>query len=70
MASAPAPAHEGSASASHLVAALERSWSALRDRHPEIPEVVLVVASGAGPRRRGGEVGPLRGWPLGIGGPR
>jgi hypothetical protein len=30
-----------------LVAALERAWSAICDRHPQVPEVVMVVASGS-----------------------
>jgi len=40
------------AAASRLVAALELAWTAIRDRHPEVPEVVLVVASGSDPRGR------------------
>jgi hypothetical protein len=30
-----------------LLAALEQCWAAIRDRHPEVPAVVLVVASGS-----------------------
>lgn len=33
--------------ASTLLAALEATWAAIRDRHPEIPEVVIVLASGS-----------------------
>lgn len=33
---------------SALVAALERCWARVRTLHPEVPEVVLIVASGAG----------------------
>lgn len=36
-----------------MVAALEAAWSAIRAAHPDVPEVVLVVASG-GPNRNGG----------------
>ena len=45
-----APAHTAGTAASRLVAALERTWTAIRDRHPEVPEVVLVVAAGSDPR--------------------
>jgi hypothetical protein len=30
-----------------LLAALEQCWAGIRDRHPEVPAVVLVVASGS-----------------------
>jgi hypothetical protein len=40
------------AAASRLVAALEHAWTAIRYRHPEVPEVVIVVASGSDPRSR------------------
>ncbi len=40
--------------ASSLVAALERTWEAIRVRHPEVPEVVLVVAAGSDRRARQG----------------
>src|SRR5215210_8679490 len=30
-----------------LVAALESCWASIRDRHPQVPAVVLVVASGS-----------------------
>jgi hypothetical protein len=37
--------------ASLLVAALERTWQTIRWRHPDVPEVVLVVASGSEDKR-------------------
>jgi hypothetical protein len=37
--------------ASPLVAALEQVWAAIRRRHPEVPEVVVVVAAGGEGRR-------------------
>ena len=37
---------------SGLVAVLEACWNAIRVRHPELPEVVIVVASGSGERAR------------------
>jgi hypothetical protein len=37
---------------SRLVAALEHAWRAIRTRHPEVPQVVIVVASGSDPRSR------------------
>jgi hypothetical protein len=40
------------AAASRLVAALEHAWTAIRTYHPEVPEVVIVVASGSDPRSR------------------
>jgi hypothetical protein len=40
------------AAASRLVAALEHTWTAIRTHHPEVPEVVIVVASGSDPRSR------------------
>jgi hypothetical protein len=39
-------------SASRLVAALEHAWDAIRANHPEVPDAVLVVASGSDPRSR------------------
>jgi hypothetical protein len=41
-----------SAAASRLVAALEHAWAAIRSHHPDVPEVVIVVASGSDPRSR------------------
>jgi hypothetical protein len=37
--------------ASLLVAALEHTWQTIRQHHPEVPEAVLVVASGADGKR-------------------
>jgi hypothetical protein len=37
--------------ASFLVAALEHAWATIRARHPQVPEAVLVVASGSSGRR-------------------
>jgi hypothetical protein len=47
--SPPRPA--GSTAASVLVAALERAWTQIRARHPQVPEVVMAVASGSVGRR-------------------
>jgi hypothetical protein len=33
--------------ASPLLAALEATWAAIRDRHPQVPEAVIVLASGS-----------------------
>ena len=33
---------------SPMIAALERAWSAIRTRHPELPEVVIVLGAGSG----------------------
>jgi hypothetical protein len=38
--------------ASRLVAALEHAWTAIRSHHPEVPQAVIVVASGSDPRSR------------------
>jgi hypothetical protein len=47
--------------ASLLVAALEQVWQAIRSRHPDVPEAVLVVASGsAGKRLNLGHFAPHR----------
>jgi hypothetical protein len=40
------------AAASRLVAALEHAWAAIRTWHPDVPQVVIVVASGSDPRSR------------------
>lgn len=37
-----------------LVAVLERAWEAIRNRHAEVPEVVMVVAAGSDGRARQG----------------
>jgi hypothetical protein len=39
------------AAASLLVAALEHTWQTIRQRHPQVPEAVLVVAAGAAGKR-------------------
>jgi hypothetical protein len=47
--------------ASLLVAALEHTWHTIRSRHPNVPEAVLVVASGAeGKRLNLGHFAPHR----------
>jgi hypothetical protein len=47
--------------ASLLVAALEHTWHTIRSRHPDVPEAVLVVASGAeGKRLNLGHFAPHR----------
>jgi hypothetical protein len=38
------------AAASRLVATLEHAWAAIRTRHPDVPQVVIVVAAGSDPR--------------------
>ena len=40
------------AAVSRLVAALEHAWIAIRSHHPDVPHVVIVVASGSDPRSR------------------
>jgi hypothetical protein len=49
------------ASVSVTVASLERAWSAIRARHPEVPEVVMVVAAGSDGARRGLKLGHFAG---------
>jgi hypothetical protein len=40
---------------------LEESWQAIRARHPEIPPVVIIIASGTtGPDARWGRFDPQR----------
>src|SRR5690348_199296 len=34
-------------SSAALVAVLEQSWAAIRERHPEVPAAMLIVASGS-----------------------
>jgi hypothetical protein len=47
--------------ASLLVAALEHTWQTIRSRHPDVPEAVVVVASGAeGKRLNLGHFAPHR----------
>src|SRR5215216_3673491 len=51
----------GDGAASVLVAALEHAWQRIRTRHPELPQAVLVVASGAeGKRLNLGHFAPHR----------
>jgi hypothetical protein len=45
----PRPLPDGAASL--LVAALEHAWTTIRQRHPDVPDAVLVVASGSEGRR-------------------
>jgi hypothetical protein len=53
------PSPDGTASL--LVAALERTWQTIRRRHPDMPEAVLVVASGSeGKRLNLGHFAPHR----------
>jgi hypothetical protein len=40
------------AAASRLVAALEHAWTTIRSHHPDVPQVVIVVASGSDARSR------------------
>jgi hypothetical protein len=44
----------GGAAGSVLVAALEWAWEAIRAGHPDVPEVVLVVAAGSDGRAKAG----------------
>jgi hypothetical protein len=37
---------------SRLVAALEHAWTTIRRHHPDVPQVVMVVASSSEPRSR------------------
>ena len=47
--------------ASLLVAALEHAWQTIRQRHPDVPEAALVVASGSeGKRLNWGHFAPHR----------
>jgi len=46
MASSPQPDATASPAASVVVAALERAWQQIRMRHPELPEVIVIVAAG------------------------
>jgi hypothetical protein len=47
----PDPAATANSAASALVAALERAWTQIRRRHPQVPEVVMAMASGSVGRR-------------------
>ena len=58
-----APTHTSApeGAASLLAAPLEHTWQAIRSRHPQVPEAVLVVASGAeGKRLNLGHFAPHR----------
>src|SRR6266498_4935159 len=46
MASSHRPDATTSPAASVVVAALERAWQQIRMRHPELPEVIVIVAAG------------------------
>src|SRR6266498_1630810 len=37
--------------ASAVVAAMERAWTAIRHRHPEVPEVIVILGAGSEARR-------------------
>jgi hypothetical protein len=53
------PSRDGAASL--LVAALEHAWQTIRTRHPDVPDAVLVVASGTdGKRLNWGHFAPHR----------
>ena len=55
------PTTPSDGAASLLVAALEHIWQTIRTRHPEVPDAVLVVASGAeGKRLNLGHFAPHR----------
>ena len=55
----PIPIPDGATSV--LVAALEHAWQTIRTRHPDVPEAVLVVASGSeGKRLNLGHFAPHR----------
>jgi hypothetical protein len=57
----PNPTTTPDGAASLLVAALEHTWQTIRSRHPQVPEAVLVVASGAeGKRLNLGHFAPHR----------
>ena len=47
------------AAASRLVAALEHAWTSIRTHHPDVPQAVVVVASGSDPRSRRLNLGPF-----------
>jgi hypothetical protein len=46
--SSPAEVEDAAGAASALVATLESVWAAIVGHHPEVPDVVVVVASGSG----------------------
>jgi hypothetical protein len=47
----PAPEPDQAAAASAVVAALERTWAAVRAHHPELPEAVVILGPGSEARR-------------------
>jgi hypothetical protein len=51
------------AATSRLIATLEHAWAAIRTQHPEVPQVVIVVASGSDPAASSC-IGPPRRRPL------
>jgi len=58
--------HDGSDAISAVLAVLEATWQAIRARHPQIPPVVLVIASGTeGKQARYGHHAPQR-WHVGL----
>jgi hypothetical protein len=53
--------HSSDGAASLLVAALEHAWQSIRTRHPQVPDAVLVIASGSeGKRLNLGHFAPHR----------
>lgn len=54
--------------ASAILKALEGAWATIRKAHPEIPEVVMILASGAQPRGKqlNGYHAPMRWVPAGA----
>ena len=53
-----------SEAASRVLTMLEETWQAIRARHPEIPPVVIIIASGTtGRDARWGHLGPQR-WTI------
>jgi curved DNA-binding protein CbpA len=52
---------ENSEAASRVLTMLEETWQAIRARHPEMPSVVIIIASGTtGPDARWGRFDPQR----------
>lgn len=47
----------GSSVSPRLVTELDRTWQAIRARHPDVPEVVIALGSGSDGRRRGLRLG-------------
>jgi curved DNA-binding protein CbpA len=60
------PGDDDSEAISAVLRVLEETWQAIRARHPELPSVVLVVASGTdGRQARWGHHAPQR-WRVGL----